>query len=86
MKELLNYCVQAGAYKDSFGKCLVELEGTETIHDVIAKYIDVKRGRWEQHYSNPKLIDKYEKSFYTGEVKVYKGNLVLMDTKREYLD
>lgn len=89
MKVITDYCTQQRRYGDSYGECVVQLEEGETIDDVKAKYIDVKREWYEQKYSNAVEIDEYRtKSFVAGKyVNVtYVGRLVKMNTYRAYLD
>lgn len=85
MKELVNYCRQERRYGSSYGECVIELEGNETIQDVIVKYVDVKREWWEVKYSNAKEITAYTEKRYNGDI-VHEGRLVIMDTFQEYLD
>ena len=85
MKELVNYCVQARRYGDSYGKCVVKLDDNEAIQDVIKKYVEVKREWWEVKYSNAKEITTYIEKRYNGDI-THEGRLVIMDTFQEYLD
>ncbi len=85
MKELFNYCIQVRRYGPSEGKCLVELEDSETLEDVLNKYVKVKREWHQVRYSNAKEITTYIEKRYNGDI-THEGRLVIMDTNREYLD
>lgn len=77
MKELYNSIRQRQAYGDSYGECAVLLEDGETIKDVIKTYVDVNRAFYERVYSNARLVKEYNS---------HKGNIVVMDVFRAYLD
>ena len=85
MKELFNYCNQVRRYGPSEGKCLVELEGEETLEDVLNKYVKVKREWHQVSYSNAKEITSYTYNSFGEEITI-EGSLVIMNTNREYLD
>lgn len=89
MKVIVDYCTQKRKYGDSYGECVVQLEEGETIDDVKAKYIDVKREWYEQKYSNAIEIEEYHtKRYIDGKYVdvVYVGRLVKMNTHQAYLD
>jgi len=84
MKVLFNYCRQPRAYADSYGVCLVELEGEETIQDVRDKFI-VPKEWWEGKYGTPKEVSTYTYHKNDGTEVIYVGRLVVMDTHQVYL-
>ena len=87
MKELVNNCQQKHAYGDSYGECVVELEGDETIEYVVKKYVSPCRHWFEQRYSNAREGTEYIRKNSSGEViATYTGKLVIMNTQRAYLD
>ena len=79
MKNLYEYCRQPRAYADSIGECVIELEGSETIEDVKAKYVDVNREWWQRSYSSP-----VAKTSYKAKDTEFTGNLVVMTTHQAY--
>jgi len=85
MKVLLDYCEQKKAYGDSFGKCIISLDNSETIIDVIKKYVEPSREWWQQKYMNPIACRYYTEKNYLF-AKTYIGNLVVLDTFQIYLD
>lgn len=90
MKEVFNYCAQAAPYRDSYGRCLVELEAGDTFEDVIKEYMK-PRAWYEVRYENPRGVDSYTYEEYSIEerkkvTKNITGELVLFDTYCMYLD
>ena len=85
MKRLIINCSQPRAYVDSKGICLIELEGEETIQDVIDEYVNpkIEPGWWETIYSSPRELTEYTQNLPGGNI-VHVGRLVLMNTTRAY--
>ena len=86
MEVLLDYCVQQKAYGDSYGKCIIRLDNSETIIDVIKKYVEPPREWWQQKYMNPIACRCYSEKLGFYVPKTYIGNLVVLDTFQIYLD
>ena len=93
MRIIFDHCTQPRKYADSRGTCLVLLEGNDKPEDVIKEFTK-KREWYEQTYSNPKQIQEYthkQQRYIHSQGMVphditYKGNLILFDTFRPFLD
>lgn len=75
MKVIYDNCRQQGAFRSSKGHALIELSPTETIDDVIEKYVKVERQWFERRYSNPLEVESYEGR---------RGRFVLLDTFEQW--
>lgn len=84
MKILFEYCTQSRAYADSHGKCLVLVEDGDDKEAIKADF-EKPRNWYEQSYIFSRELNEYTFQKYDGDV-VYKGNLLLFDTTRPYLD
>lgn len=86
MKVIFDYCTQTKKYGDSRGQCLIQLEESETINDVKAKYVKPQWAWFDVKYSNLKEISTYTETKWNNEKVIHNGKLIIMDTFQTYLD
>ena len=76
MKILSSHLSQIRRYGPSRGICIIELDSTDNVDEIIKKYtapchdLDV-------HYSNPRCAESFDG---------FNGNLLIFDMFQEYLD
>lgn len=87
MKVVVSKYEEQKPYRDTRGEVVIELEGDETIDDVIEEYITKLDNRmfYQQYYEDPREITEYIDSSleWTGNYfetikTVYKGKFVLL--------
>lgn len=85
MKRLNEYCTQVRRYGPSKGHAIYEIEpgdDEDAIEEFIATMTLTERRWHEIHYSNPQRVTEFRVS----HILKYKGDLLVFDTDREYLD
>ena len=76
MKTLSNNLSQIRKYGPSRGVCVIELDSTDDVNEIIKKYIS-PRHELEVHYFNPRRLESFND---------FKGDLLVFDMFQEYLD
>lgn len=85
MKTILTYCHQPRPYADSVGKCVIQLEDGDNEEEIIKDFTR-DRAWYEMTYSNPKKINYYTWLDPFSIRHEVRGNLIMFDTERVYLD
>ena len=76
MKTLLNNLAQTKKYGPSRGVCVIELDSTDNVNEIIKKYT-APCHELAVHYFNPRRLESFND---------FKGDLLVFDMFQEYLD
>lgn len=85
MKKIIEFCRQPRPYADSVGKCVLLLEDGDNEEEIIKDFTR-DRNWYEMKYSNPQKINYYTWIDRFSTRQEVRGNLLVFDTTRVFLD